>query len=176
MTSRRPWFNFYLIAGMAMWLGGCASTKDPNDKLSTQMRIHLEAQPSQMIPPQTIAVYRADPQPVKIESLCLLTEEHVVNARVVDQAGAYALQLQFNEWAIPLLEHNSSSYQGRRLAIQAQWGPKQEFTRWLGAPRMTQRIVNGTFTFTPDATREECFQIVAGLNNNARKVKKQLQW
>lgn len=176
MTSYRPWFNLYLIAGLAVLLMGCASTKDPTDKLSTVLRVHLEAQPSQMIPTGTIAVYRTAPQLVKIESLVLLTEEHVVRAQVVDQMGTYALQIQFNEWAIPLLEHNSSSYQGRRLAIQAQWGPKQEFTRWLGAPPMKRRIVNGTLTFTPDATLEECHQIAAGLNNNARKVKKQLQW
>ena len=41
---------------------------------------------------------------------------------------------------------------------------------------MNQRIANGTVTFTPDATLEECYQIVAGLNNNARKTRKPLQW
>jgi hypothetical protein len=176
MKGGEPWFNFYLIAGLATLLTGCASTKDPTDKLSTLLRVHLEAQPQQMIPSGTIVVYRKAPEVVRIESLVLLTEEHVVRARVVEQMGTYAVQLQFSEWAIPLLEHNSSSYQGRRLAIQAQWGPKQEFGRWLGAPPMKQKIVDGTLTFTPDATREECYQIVTGLNNNARKTKKQLQW
>lgn len=161
---------------MAVLLVGCASTKDPSDKLSTMLRVHLEAQPNQMIPPRQIAVYRSSPIMIEVESLHLITEENVVAARMVDQMGTYAMQIQFDQWAIPLLEHNSSSFQGRRLAIQAQWGAKHEHTRWLGAPRMTQRIVRGTLTFTPDASLEECRVIVAGLNNNARKAKKQLEW
>lgn len=176
MTGRGPWFNLYLILGLAVLGSGCASTKDPNDKLSTLLRVHLEAEPRQMIPPRTIAVYRSSPVMIEIESLYLLTEENVVGAKVVDQMGTYALEIQFDQWAVPLLEHNSSSHQGRRLAIQAQWGPKQEHTRWLAAPRMNTRIVNGRVTFTPDATLEECYQIVTGLNNNVRKVRRQLQW
>lgn len=182
MKTGLRWFNFYLIAGVAVLLAGCASTKDPTDKLSTLLRVHLESQPSQMIPPRQIAVYRSSPLMVQIESLHLLTEENVVSARMVDQMGTYAMQIEFDEWAIPLLEHNSSSFQGRRLAIQAQWGPEYkwgrtyEHTRWLGAPKMKRRIVDGTLTFTPDATLEECYTIVAGLNNNARKVKKDLEW
>lgn len=176
MTTGPGWFNFYFMAVLATLLAGCASTKDPNDKLSTVLRVYLEAQPHQMIPPRTIVIGRSTPVPIEIESLYLLTEENVVSARVVDQNGTYALQIKFDQWAIPLLEYNSSSHQGRRLAIEAQWGPDQEYTRWLAAPRLTKRIVNGTITFTPDASLEECYQIVAGLNNNARKVKKQLQW
>ncbi len=176
MTGGLRRFNLYFTAALAVWLTGCASTKDPNDKLFTQLRVYLEAQPHQMIPPRTITVNRAHPVSIEIESLYLLTDENVVSAKVVDQMGTYALQIKFDEWAIPLLEHNSSSYQGRRLAIQAQWGPKQEYARWLGAPRMTRRIIDGTVTFTPDASLEECHQIVVGLNNNVRKVKKQLEW
>lgn len=176
MQSGSRWFNFYLTATMAVLLTGCASTKDPNDRLSTLLRVHLEAQPNQMIPSRKITVYRENPMVFEIESLYLITEENVVAAKVVDQMGTYALQVRFDQWAIPLLEHNSSSFQGRRLAIQAQWGPKQEYTRWLAAPRMNRRITDGTITFTPDATLEECHQIVTGLNNNVRKVRKQLEW
>lgn len=176
MAGPRSRFNLYFLLVWAALLLGCASTKDPNDKLSTRLRVHLEAMPHQVISRQTIALPRSSPVSIEIESLYLLTEENVVRARVVEQMGTYALEIQFDQWAIPLLEHNSSSYQGRRLAIQAQWGPKQEFTRWLGAPKMNQRIVNGTVTFTPDATLEESYVIAAGLNNNVRKTKKQLEW
>jgi hypothetical protein len=182
MKTGPRWFNFYLILAMTVLLAGCASTKDPTDKYATMLRMHLESQPNQMIPPRTIAVYRSDPLVVQIESLHLVTEENVVEARVVDQHGTYAIQIQFDQWAIPLLEHNSSSWQGRRLAIQAQWGPdykwgrNYEHTRWLAAPKMNRKITDGTVTFTPDATREETYEIVAGLNNQARKVKKQLEW
>ena len=153
-------FNLYLTALLAVWTAGCASTRDPNDKLSTLLRVHLEAQPHQMIPSRKVSVYRANPVLVSVESLYLLTEENVVSARVVDEMGTYAIEIQFNEWAIPLLDYNSSSWQGRRLAIQAQWGPKQETTRWLAAPKMDRKIIKGTVTFTPDATPEECYQIV----------------
>jgi hypothetical protein len=176
MAGRIPWFNLYLLPVLAVLLAGCASTKDPNDKLTTLLRVHLEAMPHGAVGTETIALPRSNPMPVKIESLYLLTEEHVVQARVLEHLGTYSLEIQFNQWAIPLLEHNSSSNQGRRLAIQAQWGPKQEYGRWLAAPRMNKRIVNGTITFTPDASPEECHQIVTGLNNNARKVKSELTW
>ncbi|MCU0789209.1 MAG: hypothetical protein MUC91_13670 [Verrucomicrobia bacterium] len=142
----------------------------------TLLRVQLEAMPHGAVGTQTIYVPRSQPIPVTVETLYLLTEENVVQARMVQQFGTYAMEIQFNQWAIPLLEHNSSSHQGRRLAIQAQWGPKKEYARWLAAPKMSKRIINGTITFTPDATLEECQQIVAGLNNNARKVKSELTW
>jgi hypothetical protein len=169
-------FNLYFVVGLAALLAGCATSKDPNDKLSTLLRVHLEVVPHQIIPKQTIALPRSHPVPIQVESLYLLTEDNVVRARVVNQMGAHAIEIQFDRWAIPLLEHNSSSYQGRRLAIQAQWGPDMEFTRWLAAPKMNRRIIDGLFTFTPDASLEESYQIVAGLNNNAHKTKKQLEW
>jgi len=182
MTISTGRFNFYLMATMAALLTGCATAKDPNDKLSTLLRVHMESQPNQMIPPRKIAVNRSNPVMIDIESLYMITEENVVEARVVDEMGTYAIQIQFNKWAIPMLEHSSSSWQGRRLAIQAQWGlkykwgPKYDHTRWLAAPKMNRKIIDGTVTFTPDATREEAYEIVTGLNNNARKVKKQLDW
>ena len=176
MKTDFRWFNLYLIATLAVLLTGCGTTKDANDKLSTLLRVHLEAEPHQMIPSRKIAVYRSSPITIEVESLYLMTDDNVVSARVVDQMGTYALEIKFDQWAIPLLDHNSSSFQGRRLAVQAQWGPRHKTTRWLAAPKMKQRIKQGTFVFTPDATLEECYEIVTGLNNNARKVKKQLEW
>jgi hypothetical protein len=156
--------------------GGCAHTKDPNDKLSTLLRVHLEATDQTAITKQKIQVYRTSPIEVEIETLYLLNEEHVVSARVVEEMGTYALEIRFNNWAVPLLAHNSSSYQGRRIAFQAQFGPGQETVRWIGAPRLREVIDDGVIRFTPDATREEAYQIAAGLNNNARKVRKPLEW
>lgn len=182
MKTGPRWFNFYLTLAVTVLLSGCASTKDPTDKLVTMLRVHMEAQPNQAIPPKTIAVNRSNPVTVQVETLYMITEENVVEARVVDQHGTYAIQIEFDQWAIPMLEHNSSSWQGRRIAIQAQWGPdytwgrKYEHTRWLAAPKMNRKITEGTLTFTPDATREEAYEIVAGLNNGARKTKSQLEW
>jgi hypothetical protein len=176
MNRRWSWFNLYLVVLLG-WLGaGCAHTKDPNDKLSTLLRVHLEATAQTAITKQKVYVYRAAPVEVEIETLYLLTEEHVVSSRVVEEMGTYALEITFNQWAIPLLTHNSSSYQGRRIAIQAQFGPKQETVRWIAAPRLREVIDDGVVRFTPDATREEAYQIAVGLNNNARKVRKPLEW
>ena len=165
-------FNLYFAAGLILLLGGCATSKDPNDKLTTMLRGHLEALPRGVVPTSEIVVYRAHPVTLKIENLHVLTEDNIIGARVVEQMGTYAIEIKIDQWAVPLIEHSSSSHQGRRLAIQAQWGPKQENYRWLAAPKMTRRITDGTFTFTPDATLEECYQIVTGLNNKARKSKK----
>ena len=176
MRGRNIRFNSYFLIALAWLLAGCASTKDPNDKLETSLMVYLEAVPNQMISKKTIYLPRANPVPIEIENLYLLTQDNVVSASVVEQMGTYAIQIKFNDWAIPLLEHNSSSYQGRRLAMLAQWGPKLEYGRWLAAPKMNRRIIDGTVTFTPDASLEECYQIVIGLNNNARKAKNPLHW
>jgi len=176
MTGLGRGFNLYLALAAALLSAGCAHTKDPGDKLSTLLRVHLEATPQTAITKQKIFVYRSSPIEVEIETLYLLTEEHVVSSRVIDEMGTYALEIRFNNWAIPLLAHNSSSYQGRRIALQAQFGPKQETVRWIGAPRLSEVIDDGVLRFTPDATREEAYQIAAGLNNNARKARKPLEW
>ena len=176
MTGPGRRFNLYLALAAAFLSAGCAHTKDPGDKLSTLLRVHLEATSHTAITKQKIQVYRSAPIEVEIESLYLLNEENVVSAKVVDEMGTYALEIQFNNWAIPLLAHNSSSYQGRRIALQAQFGPKQKTIRWIGAPRLREVIDDGVLRFTPDATREEAYQIAAGLNNNARKVRKPLEW
>lgn len=160
----------------ALVLGGCATTKDPRDKLSTVMRIHLESQEDQLIPPKPIAVFRESPLLLSVESLYLATEENLVSARIINQMGTYAIELKFDQWTSPLLSHNSSSWQGRRIAIQAQWGPKHEYTRWLAAPVMDRHITDGTLTFTPDASLEEVQDIVTGLNNAIRKTRKPLEW
>jgi hypothetical protein len=176
MTRLSFRFNFYLAATAAFVLAGCSTTRDPSDNLTTLLRVHLESQPDQMVPPKAIAVYRENPLTISIESLYLISEDNVVSAKVVEEMGTYAIQIQFDQWAIPLLDHNSSSWQGRRIAIQAQWGPKHEHTRWLAAPKMNRHISDGTITFTPDASLEETRDIVIGLNNDARKVAKPLAW
>lgn len=176
MNRPRRWFNFYFGMLAALLAAGCAHTRDPSDKLSTTLRVHLEAPERGAIPKQRIVVYRDAPLNLEIESLYLLTDEHVVSSRVVDEMGTYALEIRFNNWAIPLLAHNSSSHQGRRIALMAQFGPKPHSTRWIGAPRLHTVIRDGVLRFTPDATREEAYQIAVGLNNNARKHRKALAW
>jgi hypothetical protein len=57
------------------------------------------------------------------------------------------------------------------VGVSAIFGEAQQ-PRWLGAPRITQRVTNGVFVFTPDTSRNESDRLVAGLNNFARELKK----
>ena len=81
------------------------------------------------------------------------------------------ISVQFDKEGTWLLEDYTTSYKGKRIGVAAIFGEAQE-PRWLGAPRIMQRITNGVFVFTPDASRKEADRIVAGLNNFALKVKK----
>jgi hypothetical protein len=49
-------------------------------------------------------------------------------------------------------------------------GPRQ--SAWLSAVLIRNRTANGLFTFTPDATPQECRRIVRGLQNVIAKAKK----
>ena len=86
----------------------------------------------------------------------------------VDEFGNYAIKVTFNEQGAKRLDYVTSSFKGRRLAVNARWTE----TRWLAAPLITKRITNGIFIFTPDASREEAERIVSGLNNVIAKLKK----
>ena len=66
------------------------------------------------------------------------------------------------------LENYTATNPRRHYAIFAQWGEKGVNTRWLAAPLITYRITDGVLSFTPDATKEECEEIVMGLRNVAR--------
>lgn len=169
------WLSCWLI-GCGTMLMGCKTPKDPNEKLATLMQVYLESNEVTALPSRTAQVYRAAPVDIEIETMPLLTEENVVDAKVIDQMGTYALMIEFDNRGKWLLEYQSSSFQGRRLVIAAQFGEKQEQERWLGAPALNRKVANGRIIFTPDATLEECYQIVAGLNNLARKAPARLDW
>jgi hypothetical protein len=63
----------------------------------------------------------------------------------------------------------ASANHNKRIAVFARF-PE---SRWLASPIMRKHISDGIFTFTPDCTREEADHIVRGLNNVAKKVKKE---
>jgi len=75
-----------------------------------------------------------------------------------------------------LLEQRSVDSRGQRFAIFCQFGPDLKESRWLAAPIVARRITDGVLVFTPDATRAEAEEIVLGLNNIARVVKKKTKW
>jgi preprotein translocase subunit SecD len=107
---------------------------------------------------------------VNVEKTTCLNESNVSEARVVDVVGGFALRIQYDHAGTALLEQASTANRGKRIAVFSQFGENLKDYRWLAAPVISQRITDGVFIFTPDATREEVEEIALGLNNTAKKT------
>ena len=86
----------------------------------------------------------------------------------MDAIGGFALQFQFNRHGTAVLESYTTSSKGKRMAIFCQFTD----SRMLAAPMITKRKTTGIIRFTPDCTREEAEQIVKGLTNAIKEIKK----
>jgi len=84
----------------------------------------------------------------------------------------YAVEVKFDEAGTYSLEQYTSAYAGKHFALFGQWSENSTNSRWLAAPIITHRIMNGEFAFTPDASEAEASQLVIGLNNMARQIAK----
>jgi hypothetical protein len=164
-------FNLYfaLAAALAM-LCGCRT--DKKDKDVAALRVHLEVSADVAGTAQTISVLRSDPVLVTIANEPVLTEANVIAAKVMDSPGGFSLEIQFDESGALMLEQYSAAYSGKHFAIFGQWGQKLVNGRWLAAPLITRRIYDGRLSFTPDMSRDEADQLVLGLNNVAKKIRK----
>jgi len=191
MTSRMKCFNTYFLAVALALITGCASPPDEpgagarkkgepksaKGKSSprrefTLLRLHLQvnADGTQHTVPAT--VYRASPVTVTVMATPVVMEANVVRAAVVEDTGGYAIGVQFDQQGALLLENATTAYRGSRLVVYGRWGTDKEAEeRWLGAVFIANRITDGIFTFTPDASREEAERIVTGLNNVAERLR-----
>ena len=176
-------FNLYLAAVLVMAIGfGCQTpTKKSSEKEATLLRVHLEANPT--LPTDRCSVVqipRSSPVMIRIDGNVLLSEIDIKQARVVEDQGGFAIQLQFDRRGSWALEHCTSENRNKHLAIFAQFAnPTNELhseSRWLAAPKIVRHISDGVLVFTPDANREEADQIVLGLNNVAKKLDKESIW
>jgi preprotein translocase subunit SecD len=176
MNSSRGRFNLILILLFCASLG-CNTTnskKEKNEsdksKQATLMRFHIETNPDPSGGGRTtqVSIGRSNLERLTIQTEAVLDEGFIKKAEVVDadDLGSYAIKITFDDAGARRLETISVEDRGRRLAITASWTEN----RWLGAPRLTKRITNGEFVFTPDATREEADRIVNGLQNVSKKV------
>jgi preprotein translocase subunit SecD len=95
---------------------------------------------------------------------------------VDDPLGGFEFTIQFDRQGTRLLEQYSTASKGKRIAVFSYFGnpkePGKGEVRWLAAPVVRERITDGIFTFTPDASREEAERIARGLNNVARVKEK----
>jgi hypothetical protein len=173
MVSRTLRFNLNLWALVA--LAACVGCQTPEQKQSRKrekqlatIRVHLEIGSPRPGQTQQAAVLRAAPILLNIEKNPFLNEIHVQSAQVVEHPGGFALAVRFNTQGKWLLEQYTATNPNRRLAVRCQWGVAPDVQdRWVAAPLISGRIVEGVLTFTPDASRDEADQIAIGLNNFA---------
>ena len=163
-------FNIILAALLFLTVG-CKTTEEKKKaKEATFLRFHLETNVDGTPHNAPVPIYRANPVLVGVERNAVLDEDFMDKVEMVaaDEFGNHAIKITFNDTGKRRLDYVTSSYKGRRLAVQARWTE----SRWLAAPLITKRITDGVFIFTPDASREETQRIVSGLNNVIAKLKK----
>jgi hypothetical protein len=161
-------FNLYLLTLAGLFLTGCQTDKD--SKHLATIRVHLENKAQLAGSGKTVSVLRAEPVLVTINEEPILTEANVQMASLLQTPAGYSILVQFDETGTWTLEQYSSAYEGKHLVIFSQWSEKTGDSRWLAAPLITHRIANGQLSFTPDASLEECTNIVTGLNHMAKKI------
>ena len=162
MKIRFPGFNTYLLAALLALGAGC---KTDEKKEASTLKFHLEVTPDGTDQNSLVPIGRDGAFTVNVQKDAFLNEGLIAKASVVNDAlGGFALMIQFNRKGSWLLEQYTIAHKGRRAAIFSQFGQ----ARWLAAPVMKNRISDGRFVFTPDATREEAERIARGLNSVAR--------
>jgi len=164
-------FNIYLALTFMLGLACGCQTGEPKTEVGA-LRVHIEASPDPAGTSQSISMLRSDPVLITIKREPILTEANIVTAKVIDARGGFAIEIKFDENGAWLLEQYSAANPGRHFAIFGQWSEKPVAGRWLAAPLITHRVTGGMLAFTPDCSREEADQLVAGLNNATKKIHK----
>jgi len=175
MMIRVNRFNLYLVLTLAV-LCGCQTEQGKKKRQVTTLEIHLEADRDKPDLNEVVSISRSHPVPLSIQKTPFLTEAFLDKAELVDVMGGFEIRIHFARQGAWLLEEYSTANHGKHLAIFSKFvvppSDKLNAGRWLAAPKITQRIADGTLTFTPDADRLEADQIVLGLKNIARQMEK----
>jgi hypothetical protein len=166
-------FNIYLALVVLLGLAcGCQTTKKTQ---TAALRVHIETSPDPTGSSLTISVLRSDPVLITIKREPILTEANIVQAKVIDNIGGFAIEIKFDENGTWLLEQYSAANPGSHFVIWGQWSEKAINSRWLAAPIITRRIGNGVLSFNVDmSSREEAEQFVRGLNEAAKEIHKSM--
>jgi preprotein translocase subunit SecD len=174
MKTRFHWFNIYLLVATIFLVVGCATSEQSKQKkeLST-IRLHLESNPASGARSGGVPVTRQRIM-TNVDSEPFLTEGDIVDAQLMEDGGGFNIAVFFDQHGALLLDMTTSSNKGKRIAVLTQYPvPKHpQFSRWVAAPLITKRISNGSFTFSPDVSREEAERIVRGLKNVVAKAKR----
>jgi preprotein translocase subunit SecD len=159
--------RFNTILGLVLFASigmGCQSAK--KKKEASIIRFHLETNRDGTERNFPVSIGKDKIFSVQIEKQPFLDEGHVQKATVVEDIGGFQVEIQFDRHGTWVLEQYTTANKGRRVAIYSQFGQE----RWLGAPVIRQRVADGKYAFTPDATREEADRLVRGLNKVANKL------
>lgn len=172
-------FNLYLCLVLALAVGyGCQTAEGKKKKQLSTLRVHLEVnRDASTNRNELIDVPRDNPIHLNVQKAPFISEANIRQAMVTNVLGGFELRLQFDRQGSWLLEQVTAGNPAKRLAIFSQWTVPPDYKvnqgRWLAAPQIRRRITDGVLLFTPDASREEAEQIALGLNNLAKKSKKQ---
>ena len=163
-------FNIYLCfaVAMALLVTGCHSSEKKKKKDMTMIELHLEVNPDGASDNKPVPIFREHPIYVNVEDAAFVDTPDVESARIVEDMGGFMIQLKFNWRGTQLLNSITTANRGKRIAVFAVF-PEG---RWLASPVVHRSISDGTFTFTPDATRAEAERIVKGLNAVTADLKK----
>lgn len=176
MMNHGRGFNRYLLLALALasaLAGGCRTEEGKREAALTALQVFVEANADAAKRSREVPIYRDNPFMVTVDTEPFLNQANVSEARVVEAIGGFAIRIQLDRQGTWTLEQFSLANRGKHMAILAQFpslaDPKVHVNRWLAAPVISGRMSDGVLLFTPDATREEAYQIVLGLNNAARK-------
>jgi hypothetical protein len=164
-------FNIYLALAILLGLaGGCQTEKKKSQ--TAALRVHIEVPPDPTGDTQPISVIRSDPVLITVKRMPILTEANLLEAKIIEAQGGFALSLKFDETGTWTVEQYSASNPGLHFVIYGQWSEKPTDGRWLAAPLITHRVTGGTLVFTPDCSREEADQFVLGLKEAMKQIHK----
>ena len=155
-------YNIYLCAGAMLLLAcGCKlfHRRTEAEREVATIQLHLERDPDGFNDTTAVSIYRSVPMEISVTTEPFLDSRDLESASVEDEPGGlFSIRLKFNWEGTSILDSATSSNPGRRIAVYGDFKEK----RWLASPVIRQRISDGVFSFTPDATREEAERIDAG--------------
>lgn len=148
-------------------------SKKPDKKEATVVQLHMEVQEDNSHDSTPVEVGLENPITINVEKDAFVDGGDLETAAVVDDShGGFQIRLKFNADGSDLLSAETYANPGRRVAIFCQFGAGKEKNRFIASPKIDKPISNGVLTFTPAVTRDEADRIVRGLNNVAKKIKK----
>src|SRR5438874_1702059 len=106
-ASRPGHLHSCFAAAMALALF-CGCQTDKNKKLVSALRIHIQVT-MPTASSQTVTVLRSSPVQVTVAKEPIITEANLLGARVINTPGGFAIQLQFDDTGMWMLQQYSAS-------------------------------------------------------------------